>query len=62
METLVDLPENEYLDGTGFPKVSPKYNHAAVQGAFVEILRRLGRGVGTVLPDLRCRVGAVTER
>jgi Uma2 family endonuclease len=59
VDILFDPPEIEYLDGVAFPKVSPKYNHAAVQGALVEVLRRLGRGFGTVLPELRCKVGAV---
>jgi Uma2 family endonuclease len=59
METLIDLPEIEYLDGVEHPKVSPKYDHGIVQGAMIEVLRRVGRGHGTVVPELRCRLGRV---
>ena len=51
-EVLVDLPEIEFLDGQPYPKVSPKFSHALVQGAMYRILyRRAGkRGlVGTEL-------------
>lgn len=59
MDTLIDLPEIEYLDGVAYPKMSPKYDHGLVQGALIEVLRRVGRGYGTVIPELRCRIGSV---
>ena len=59
METLIDPPEIEYLDGAAYPKMSPEYDRGIVQGAMIEVLRRVGRGFGTVIPELRCRIGRV---
>ena len=49
----------ERLDGRDHPKVSPKSTHALVQLAFGSLLRRLARGRGKVLTELRCRVGSI---
>jgi Uma2 family endonuclease len=51
-QTLIDLPEIEYLDGKPYPKVSPKLTHSLVQGALVCILRRCADKRGCVGPEL----------
>jgi len=51
-ETLIDLPEVEYLDGRPYPKASPKLTHSLVQGALVGILRRCAGKRGRVGPEL----------
>lgn len=51
-ETLIDLPEIEYLDGQPYPKVSPKLTHSLVQGALVRILHRCAGKRGRVGPEL----------
>lgn len=51
-ESLVDLPEIEYLDGQPYPKVSPKLTHSLVQGALLRILHRCAGKRGRVGPEL----------
>jgi Uma2 family endonuclease len=51
-ETLIDLPEIEYLDGQPYPKVSPKLSHSLVQGALIRILYRCAGKRGRVGPEL----------
>jgi Uma2 family endonuclease len=52
----------EYLDGKVHPKVSPRIRHALVQGAFSELLRRCGRGIGVGGPEWRIRLRTGSER
>ena len=61
METLVDLPEIEYLDGVAYPKVSSKTTHSAVQGAILRALDACGGKTGMIGPELRCQIGAVDD-
>jgi Uma2 family endonuclease len=49
----------ERLDGQDYPKVSPKAAHSLVQAALISLLRSLAAERGKVLPEMRCRVGAV---
>lgn len=56
---LYDLPEIEYLDGHPYPKVSPKFTHALVQGALLRVLGQLAEGRGVVVPELRLDPGAI---
>ena len=58
-ETLVDLPEIEYLDGRPYPKVSPKLTHALVQGALARILYRCAGERGRVGPELDVHPGRI---
>ena len=51
-DTLIDLPEIEYLDGRPYPKVSPKLTHSLVQGALCRILHRCAGKRGRVGPEL----------
>jgi Uma2 family endonuclease len=58
-ETLLDLPEIEYLDGQPYPKVSPNLTHSLVQGALVRILHRCASKRGRVGPELDVHPGQI---
>ena len=53
MYDLSDKPEIEYIDGVGYPKVSPKRKHSVVQAAMVAILSRCAAGGGFAGPEWR---------
>ncbi len=56
-----DPPEIEYIDGVGYPKMSPKRAHSRVQGALMRIVERCCSGRGEADPELRIRLGAGNE-
>jgi len=57
METLVDLPEIEYLDGAAYPKVSPKRKHAVVQRIISNVIAECAGDRGDVGTEWRFRIG-----
>lgn len=57
METLVDLPEVEYLDGVAYPKVSPKRKHAVVQRIISNLIAECAGERGDVGTEWRFRIG-----
>ena len=56
-----DEPEIEYLAGRAVAKMSPKHRHAVIQGSLWAVLRRLGRGYGTVGTEWRFRLSEGTQ-
>lgn len=59
MQTIVDLPELEILDGMAERKMSPKRPHARVQGAIYRLLWDVAEQFGELNIEWRCRPGAV---
>lgn len=55
LEEFWALPEGEtnyeLVDGQAIPKVSPKYFHSALQGAFDRLIHSWCRGKGRVAPE-----------
>ena len=55
LEEFWALPEGEttyeLVDGKAIPKVSPKYFHSSLQGAFYTFIREVCKGKGRVKPE-----------
>jgi len=59
MQTLVDLPELETIDGVSRRKMSPKRPHSRVQGAIHRFLFDAAEQFGELNLEWRCRPGGV---
>jgi Uma2 family endonuclease len=59
MQTLVDLPELETIDGVSRRKVSPKRPHSRVQGAIYKMLSDVAEQFGELNIEWRCRPGGI---
>ncbi len=59
MQTLVDRPELEILDGVARRKMSPKRPHSRVQGAIYKALTEAAERFGELNIEWRCRPGGV---
>ena len=59
MQTLVDRPELERLDGVARRKMSPKRPHSRVQGTIYSLLSNAAEQFGELNIEWRCRPGGV---
>ncbi len=60
-DILSDKPEIEYIDGSPYPKVSPKRTHAVVQFAAATVMKRCAGERGVVGTEWRFKLARGTE-